>query len=178
MNASKLLMDVERWQEVTRNTEKTFNYLFVELNITAYLNKTLLPEDDKTKPARGMNLAANKFMSRAIPLPKHPVNGVSGDLPLVFAGWLVFYIPPLMIALALDGYYQWKMKRFVFGDVTIQLYRLWFRSLSIIGVLIIAYLVIPNLNLFYGLTQYFPPLALALLAIAINRLLAHYQKLM
>ncbi|WP_247847779.1 hypothetical protein [Pseudomonas sp. A2] len=110
--------------------------------------------------------------------PKHPVNGVSGDLPLVFAGWLVFYIPPLMIALALDGYYQWKMKRFVFGDVTIQLYRLWFRSLSIIGVLIIAYLVIPNLNLFYGLTQYFPPLALALLAIAINRLLAHYQKLM
>ncbi|MFW8253326.1 hypothetical protein ACOIDS_28750, partial [Klebsiella pneumoniae] len=40
------------------------------------------------------------------------------------------------------------------------------------------HLVIPNLNLFYGLTQYFPPLALALLAIAINRLLAHYQKLM
>ena len=48
VNASKLLMDVDRWQEVTRNTEKTFNYLFVELNITAYLNKTLLPEDRKS----------------------------------------------------------------------------------------------------------------------------------
>lgn len=179
VNASKLLMDVERWQEVTRNAEKTFNYLFVELNITAYLNKTLLPEDDKTKPARGMNLAANKFMS--------PSYTAARNIPLMvyqaiyrwylLAGWFFTFLP-LMIALALDGYYQWKMKRFVFGDVTIQLYRLWFRSLSIIGVLIIAYLVIPNLNLFYGLTQYFPPLALALLAIAINRLLAHYQKLM
>jgi hypothetical protein len=60
------------------------------------------------------------------------------------------------------------MKRFVFGDVTIQLYRLWFRSLSIIGVLIFAYLVVPNLNLFYGLTQYFPPLALALLLLPLT----------
>ncbi|MDT1878790.1 conjugal transfer protein TraJ, partial [Acinetobacter baumannii] len=63
VKSSKLLMDVERWQDVTRRTEKTFNYFFVELNFTGYLNKWLLPEDDKTKPARGMNLAANKFMS-------------------------------------------------------------------------------------------------------------------
>uniref|UniRef100_UPI002F969887 DUF4400 domain-containing protein n=1 Tax=Klebsiella pneumoniae TaxID=573 RepID=UPI002F969887 len=154
-------------------------YFFVELNFTGYLNKWLLPEDDKTKPARGMNLAANKFMS--------PNYNAARNVPLMayqaiyrwylLVGWFFTFLP-VMIALALDGYYQWKMKRFVFGDVTIQLYRLWFRSLSIISVLIVAYLVIPNLNLFNGLTQYFPPLALALLAIAINRLLAHYQKLM
>ncbi|MGK5690472.1 DUF4400 domain-containing protein [Klebsiella pneumoniae] len=179
VKSSKLLMGEERWQDVTRRTEKTFNYFFVELNFTGYLNKWLLPEDDKTKPARGMNLAANKFMS--------PNYNAARNVPLMayqaiyrwylLVGWFFTFLP-LMIALALDGYYQWKMKRFVFGDVTIQLYRLWFRSLSIISVLIVAYLVIPNLNLFNGLTQYFPPLALALLAIAINRLLAHYQKLM
>ncbi|MFM2837767.1 hypothetical protein AB8S79_22960 [Klebsiella pneumoniae] len=96
VNASKLLMDVERWQEVTRNTEKTFNYLFVELNITAYLNKTLLPEDDKTKPARGMNLAANKFMS--------PSYTAARNIPLMvyqaiyrwylLAGWFFTFLPP------------------------------------------------------------------------------------
>lgn len=60
-----------------------------------------------------MNLAANKFMS--------PSYTAARNIPLMvyqaiyrwylLAGW--FYIPPLMIALALDGYYQWKMKRFV-----------------------------------------------------------------
>lgn len=42
VNASKSLMDVNRWQKVTQNTEKTFNYLFVELNLTSYINKVLL----------------------------------------------------------------------------------------------------------------------------------------
>lgn len=122
-----------------------------------------------------MNLAANKFMS--------PSYTAARNIPLMvyqaiyrwylLAGW--FYIPPSDDSSGTGWLLPVENEEICFGDVTIQLYRLWFRSLSIIGVLIIAYLVIPNMNLFYGLTQYFPPLATALLAIAINRLLAHYQ---
>nr|QTX14710.1 TraJ [Klebsiella pneumoniae] len=109
-----------------------------------------MPEDDKNQTgSRNESRGKQIHEPELYRCPKHPVNGVSGDLPLVFAGWMVFTFLPLMIALALDGYYQWKNEEICFfGDVTIQLYRLWFRSLSIIGVLIIAYLVIPNMNLF------------------------------
>jgi hypothetical protein len=40
------------------------------------------------------------------------------------------------------------------------------------------YLLLPNLSLFNGVAQLFPPLALIILGIAINRLWANYQKLM
>ncbi|MCS1136024.1 DUF4400 domain-containing protein, partial [Escherichia coli] len=92
-------------------------------------------------------------------------------------GWLIVFLPYLFAMLA-DGMYQWKLKRYVFGKVTVQFYRIWFRAFWVISALTMVYLVMPNMSLFNNIAQLFPPVALLILGIALNRLWSNFQKLM
>ena len=65
-----------------------------------------------------------------------------------------------------------------FGNVTVQFYRIWFRAFWIIGALTFIYLSMPNMSLFNNIAQLFPPVALLILGIALNRLWSNFQKLM
>lgn len=85
---------------------------------------------------------------------------------------------PFIAAFAIDGMYQWKLKRFQFGKVTIQFYRIWLKAFTLIALLISAYLILPNIFIFNNVAQLFPPLACLILGIAVNRLAANFQKLM
>ncbi|EYI99294.1 putative inner membrane protein, partial [Salmonella enterica subsp. enterica serovar Heidelberg str. N18440] len=44
--------------------------------------------------------------------------------------------------------------------------------------LTMVYLVMPNMSLFNNIAQLFPPVALLILGIALNRLWSNFQKLM
>lgn len=92
-------------------------------------------------------------------------------------GWLIVFLPYLFAMLA-DGMYQWKLKRYVFGKVTVQFYRIWFRAFWVISALTMVYPVMPNMSLFNNIAQLFPPVALLILGIALNRLWSNFQKLM
>lgn len=89
-------------------------------------------------------------------------------------GWLIVFLPYLFAMLA-DGMYQWKLKRYVFGKVTVQFYRIWFRAFWVISALTMVYLVMPNMSLFNNIAQLFPPVALLILGIALNRLWSNFQ---
>ncbi|MCV5191601.1 DUF4400 domain-containing protein, partial [Escherichia coli] len=81
-----------------------------------YLNTILIP--DTKKPARGINIVAEKFTSINYTMAK--------NIPLLLyqsifrwnliLGWLIVFLPYLFAMLA-DGMYQWKLKRYVFGKV-------------------------------------------------------------
>nr|WP_251077334.1 DUF4400 domain-containing protein [Escherichia coli] len=70
-------------------------------------------------------------------------------------GWLIVFLPYLFAMLA-DGMYQWKLKRYVFGKVTVQFYRIWFRAFWVISALTMVYPVMPNMSLFNNIAQLFP----------------------
>lgn len=46
---------------------------------------------------------------------------------------------PYLFAMLADGMYQWKLKRYVFGKVTVQFYRIWFRAFWVISALTMVY---------------------------------------
>ncbi|EBG2148385.1 DUF4400 domain-containing protein [Salmonella enterica] len=177
INASKNLISTERWKTVISNTESSFNVLVKDYGLIEHLNQILIP--DNSKPSRGINVVAEKFTSFNYTMAK--------NIPLLIfqslyrwnliLGWLIIFLPYLFAMLA-DGMYQWKLKRYVFGNVTVQFYRVWFRAFWIISALTTVYLVMPNMALFNNFAQLFPPIALLLLGIALNRLWSNFQKLM
>lgn len=75
---------------------------------------------------------------------------------------------PFIAAFAIDGMYKWKLKRFQFGKVTIQFYRIWLKAFTLIALLISAYLILPNIFIFNNVAQLFTPLACLILGIAIG----------
>ncbi|WP_228261634.1 DUF4400 domain-containing protein [Klebsiella pneumoniae] len=159
------------------NSEATLNWLVHDYKLIDYLNTILIP--DTKKPARGINIVAEKFTSINYTMAK--------NIPLLLyqsifrwnliLGWLIVFLPYLFAMLA-DGMYQWKLKRYVFGKVTVQFYRIWFRAFWVISALTMVYLVMPNMSLFNNIAQLFPPVALLILGIALNRLWSNFQKLM
>ncbi|NRN29012.1 DUF4400 domain-containing protein [Photorhabdus heterorhabditis] len=176
--ASKAIIPSDRWQAVIENTENTFKVLVTKYGMIERLNSVLIPTKD-AKPSRGINNIAEKAMS-------FNYNAARNTPLLVFQsiyrwflmlGWFWVFLP-FLAALLLDGMYQWKLKRYVFGKVTVQFYRIWFRAFWLITFLSITYLLLPNLSLFNNIAQLFPPLALLVLGISLNRLWANYQKLM
>lgn len=177
VNASRSLISNDRWLSVIANSEATLSTLINDYKLIDYLNTILIP--DTSTPARGMNYVAEKMTS---------VNyTVAKNLPLLIyqsifrwnliLGWLILF-SPYLIAMLADGMYQWKLKRYVFGNVTVQFYRIWFRAFWIIGALTFIYLSMPNMSLFNNIAQLFPPVALLILGIALNRLWSNFQKLM
>ncbi|TDX11957.1 uncharacterized protein DUF4400 [Buttiauxella sp. BIGb0552] len=178
--SSKSIIPTEQWQAVTKNAELTFNYLANDLGMVEYLNRVLVPEvKDIEQSEKGFNLAAGMFMSFFYTAAK--------NIPLLVfqsiyrwhlvLGWFFVFLP-FIAALIIDGMYQWKLKRYVFGNVTIQFYRVWLKGFWLIGWLTLIYLLMPNMSLFNNIAQLFPPLALFILGIALNRLWSNYQKLM
>lgn len=179
IQSSRTVMPSDKWKLAVENTENAFNILVNHYGLTEYINQWLLPDDTKKKSSKGINFIAEKFISfnytaaRNIPL----LIFQSLYRWFLILGWAVAFIPFLM-AMFYDGMCQWKLKRYEFGKVTIQFYRIWFKAFMVISFLAMMYLLLPNLSLFNGVAQLFPPLALIILGIAINRLWANYQKLM
>jgi len=177
VNASRNLISNDRWLSVIANSEATLSTLINEYKMVDYLNTVLIP--DTSKPARGLNIIAEKMTSVNYTMAK--------NIPLLLyqsifrwnliLGWLIVFLPYLFSMVA-DGMYQWKLKRYVFGNVTVQFYRIWFRAFWIIGALTFVYLSMPNMSLFNNIAQLFPPVALLILGIALNRLWSNFQKLM
>lgn len=177
VNASRNLISNDRWLSVIANSEATLSTLINEYKMVDYLNTVLIP--DTSKPARGLNIIAEKMTSVNYTMAK--------NIPLLLyqsifrwnliLGWLIVFLPYLF-AMVADGMYQWKLKRYVFGNVTVQFYRIWFRAFWIIGALTFVYLSMPNMSLFNNIAQLFPPVALLILGIALNRLWSNFQKLM
>lgn len=177
VNASRYIISNDRWKSVIANSEATLNWLVHDYKLIDYLNTILIP--DTKKPARGINIVAEKFTSINYTMAK--------NIPLLLyqsifrwnliLGWLIVFLPYLFAMLA-DGMYQWKLKRYVFGKVTVQFYRIWFRAFWVISALTMVYLVMPNMSLFNNIAQLFPPVALLILGIALNRLWSNFQKLM
>ncbi|WP_426721108.1 DUF4400 domain-containing protein [Enterobacter cloacae complex sp. 301C7] len=160
MNASRSLISNDRWLSVIANSEATLSTLINDYKLIEYLNTILIPET--TKPARGLNYVAEKMSS---------VNyTVAKNLPLLIyqsifrwnliLGWLIVF-SPYLIAMLADGMYQWKLKRYVFGNVTVQFYRIWFRAFWIIGALTFVYLSMPNMSLFNNIASTVPPCRIA-----------------
>lgn len=176
INLSSTLLPSDKWRMVTDNTESHFVHLMNDLHLREYLNSVLIPENHIN---RGLNLVMNKFSSfnytaaRNIPLL---IFQTLYRWNLLFV-WAVLFIP-FIAAFAIDGMYQWKLKRFQFGKVTIQFYRIWLKAFTLIALLISAYLILPNIFIFNNVAQLFPPLACLILGIAVNRLAANFQKLM
>lgn len=176
INLSSSLMPSDKWKMVTSNTESHFSHVMNDLNLRTYLNTVLIPENHSES---GINLVMNKFSSfnytasRNIPLI---IFQTLYRWNLLFV-WGVLFIP-FIAAFAIDGMYQWKLKRFQFGKVTIQFYRIWLKAFTLITVLISAYLILPNIFIFNNVAQLFPPLACLILGVAFNRLAANFQKLM
>ncbi|WP_159188121.1 DUF4400 domain-containing protein, partial [Escherichia coli] len=104
----------DRWKSVIANSEATLNWLVHDYKLIDYLNTILIP--DTKKPARGINIVAEKFTSINYTMAK--------NIPLLLyqsifrwnliLGWLIVFLPYLFAMLA-DGMYQWKLKRYVFG---------------------------------------------------------------
>lgn len=177
INASKNLIPSDRWKSVIENTESSFGILVNDYGMINHLDQILIP--DNSRPARGLNVVMNKFTSFNYTAAQ--------NIPLLIfqaiyrwhllLGWAIIFLPYL-IAMFADGLYQWKLKRYVFGNVTVQFYRVWFRAFWIISTLTTIYLAMPNMALFNNIAQLFPPLALLILGIALNRLCSNFQKLM
>jgi len=177
ITASKSIIPGDKWHAVIANTESSFSYLVNEYGLIRQINNILLP--DPTKQVRGINIVAEQATSY--------LYTASQNIPLLIfqsiyrwylvIGWAWVFLPYLL-ALFIDGMYQWKLKRYVFGKVTVQFYRIWFKAFWFISMLTSCYLVLPNMSLFNNVAQLFPPLALLILGIAINRLCSNYQKLM
>ncbi|HBB1091045.1 TPA: DUF4400 domain-containing protein, partial [Escherichia coli] len=144
VNASRSIISNDRWKSVIANSEATLNWLVHDYKLIDYLNTILIP--DTKKPARGINIVAEKFTSINYTMAK--------NIPLLLyqsifrwnliLGWLIVFLPYLFAMLA-DGMYQWKLKRYVFGKVTVQFYRIWFRAFWVISALTMVYLVMPNM---------------------------------
>lgn len=177
INASQNIIPTATWNNVVRKTEATFNMLVTKYKLIENLNNTLIPDPDSK--VRGLSIPAEKMSSFLYTAVQ--------NIPLMIfqtlyrwnllVGWS-FVFAPFLIALLADGMYQWKLKRYVFGKVTVQFYRVWFRAFWLIGILTTIYLVTPNMSLFNNVAQLFPPAALFILGVALNRLWANYQKLM
>lgn len=177
INASQRIIPSDRWKTVLSNTESSYNVLVEKYRLIDNLNNILIP--DNTKPSRGINLTVDKASSFLYTMAK--------NIPLLIfqtlyrwnllVGWLLIFLP-FLVAMLADGMYQWKLKRYVFGKVTVQFYRVWFRAFWLIGFLTSIYLVTPNMSLFNNVAQLFPPAALFILGVSLNRLWANYQKLM
>ncbi|EIC1586849.1 DUF4400 domain-containing protein [Escherichia coli] len=177
INASKNLIPADSWKSVISNTESSFAMLVNDYGMIEHLNQILIPES--SRPSRGMNVVFDKATSFNYTAAQ--------NIPLLIfqaiyrwhllLGWGIVFLPYL-IAMFADGLYQWKLKRYVFGNVTVQFYRVWFRAFWIISTLTTIYLAMPNMALFNNIAQLFPPLALLILGIALNRLCSNFQKLM
>ena len=157
VNASRSIISNDRWKSVIANSEATLNWLVHDYKLIVAEKFTSI----------------NYTMAKNIPLLLYQ-SIFRWNLIL---GWLIVFLPYLFAMLA-DGMYQWKLKRYVFGKVTVQFYRIWFRAFWVISALTMVYLVMPNMSLFNNIAQLFPPVALLILGIALNRLWSNFQKLM
>lgn len=61
VNASRSIISNDRWKSVIANSEATLNWLVHDYKLIDYLNTILIP--DTKKPARGINIVAEKFTS-------------------------------------------------------------------------------------------------------------------
>lgn len=153
VNASRSLISNDRWLSVIANSEATLSTLINDYKLIDYLNTILIP--DTSTPWNELRCRKDDISKLHCGKKSTPA-----DLSVHFRwnlilGWLILF-SPYLIAMLADGMYQWKLKRYVFGNVTVQFYRIWFRAFWIIGALTFIYLSMPNMSLFNNIAQLFP----------------------
>ncbi|MGN2315713.1 hypothetical protein ACTEGX_27855 [Escherichia coli] len=92
VNASRSIISNDRWKSVIANSEATLNWLVHDYKLIDYLNTILIP--DTKKPARGINIVAEKFTSINYTMAK--------NIPLLLyqsifrwnliLGWLIVFL--------------------------------------------------------------------------------------
>ncbi|WP_240224671.1 DUF4400 domain-containing protein [Rheinheimera hassiensis] len=87
--------------------------------------------------------------------------------------WL-YTMLPMMVAMVVTGYYNWKKKTYQLGGQSVNVVRLWLKVGWGFLLLMSSYLVIPNIAGAY--TLFAPPLLMFIMALAISKIIQSFHK--
>ena len=85
-----------------------------------------------------------------------------------------FTMLPMMIAVIMTGYYQWRIKLYQLGGSSTGHVRVYLKLMWLLLFLFSVYLITPNL--FGGYTMYAPPTLLLVVAISISLVFTNFSK--
>lgn len=87
--------------------------------------------------------------------------------------WLMTLLP-LMAAIVITGFYQWRIKQYQLGGHSVSVVRIWTKAIWVVFAVLATYLVVPNVGGAYSL--FAPPIVLVFAAVGVGQIIKSFNK--